>query len=118
MGCTRISLYVLIIVAALFSPLASPAADETEETEYAYGTVETMDLSANTIVIKEQNYDDDTETIVTYYLNSDTAFENINSLSEVALGNDVDISYLVRDDGKKIVKFISVYKPELEGEEE
>lgn len=92
--------------------------DSTENTEYAYGTVSAIDLSAGTIVIKEQNYDDDTETNITYYFSPDTAFENIDSLSEIKIGNDVDISYLVKDDGKKTIKFISVYKPEIEGEEE
>ncbi len=110
---------MVIITVAVFSlAVASFAADETENTEYAYGTVSVIDFSANTIILKEQNYDDDTETNVTYYFCPESAFENINSLSEIAAGNDVDISYQVKDDGKRTVKFISVYKPELEGEEE
>lgn len=115
---SRIDILVVVTVVLFSLAAASFAADGTENTEYAYGTVSVVDLSANTIVIKEQNYDDDTETNVTYYFCPETAFENINSSSEIVAGNDVDISYLVKDDGKRVVKFISVYKPELEGEEE
>jgi len=115
---SRITILAVIAAALFFSTVSSFAADETEDTEYAYGTVSVIDFSANTIILKEQNYDDDTEADVTYYFSPETAFENINSLSEIAAGNDVDISYQVKDDGKRVVKFISVYKPELEGEEE
>ncbi len=114
----KVLLYMMIVVAVLFSPLRSFADNEIENTEFAYGTVEAIDRPANTIVIKERNYDDGTDDNVTYYLDSDTAFENINSLDEIAIGNDVDISYLAKNNGQKIVKFISVYKPEPEGEEE
>ena len=114
----KILVYILIVFGALFSSLASVAGGEIKDTEHAYGIVEAIDCSANTIVIKERNYDDDTDSNVTYCLNSDTTFENINSLGEIAVGNDVDISYSEQNDDKKIVKFISVYKPELEGEEE
>ena len=115
---SRIMIFVAIATALFFSTASSFAQDETEDTEYAYGTISAIDLSANTIILKEQNYDDDTEADVTYYFSPETAFENINSLDEITAGNDVDISYLVKDDGKRTVKFISVYKPELEGEEE
>ena len=114
----RFIIFTLIISAALFLPSLSSAAGDLENTEYAYGTVVSIDLSTNIIIVREQNYDDDTQANVTYYLSPDVAFENINSLKEIAIGNDVDISYLTKDDGKKVVKFISVYNPELEGEEE
>ena len=112
----RILIFSLVVFAALCPSLASFAADGTEGTEYAYGTVVSTDPSTNSLVIKEQNYDTDTEANVTYYLSPDTAFENAKSLGEIAAGNDVDISYLMKD-GKKTIKFISVYKPELEDEE-
>lgn len=115
---SRITILAVVAAALFFSTVSLFAADETENTEYAYGTVSAIDLSTNTIILKEQNYDDDTAADVTYYFSPGTAFENINSLSEIGSGNDVDISYQVKDGGKRTVKFISVYKPELEGEEE
>lgn len=114
----RFIIFTLIISAALLPPSLSFAAGDVENTEYAYGTVVSIDLQTNIVVIKEQNYDTDTESDVTYYLSPDTAFENIKSLNEIVAGNDVDISYLAGEGGKKTVKFISVYKPELEDEGE
>lgn len=114
----RFLILVLFIFSALFVSPGAFAVEESENTEYAYGTVISIDLAANIIVIREQDYDNDTQANVAYYLSPDTAFENINSLNEIAVGNDVDVSYLTKDDGKKNVKFISVYNPELEGEEE
>lgn len=112
---------LMVFFASLAVTTASFSLDETQDTAFAYGTVFAIDLSggtANTITIREQNYDNDVETEVTYYLTPETAFENIASLAEIAVGNDVDISYLIKEDGKKVIKFISVYRPELEGEEE
>ncbi len=114
----RILISALLFFTAVHPARTAFAADETENTEYAYGTVMSIDLAAGIIVIKEQDYDSGTETRVTYYLIPDTAFENVNSLNEIAADNDVDISYIVKEDGKKVIKFISVYKPELEDEEE
>ncbi|MDD5679821.1 MAG: hypothetical protein PHI59_01075 [Candidatus Omnitrophica bacterium] len=111
-------IFTLIVSAVLLLPSALLNADESENTEYAYGTVVSIDLSTNIIVVREQNYDNDTQANVTYCLSPDTVFENVNSLKEIIVNNDVDVSYLTKNDGKKVVKFISVYNPELEGEEE
>ena len=111
---------VFLVIFFTLAAFATPSfsIDETEETEFAYGTVASIDLSAGTIVIKEQDYDTDIEQDVTYYFSPDTDFENINSIDEIAVGNDIDISYLAKDGGKKVIKFISVYRPELEEEAE
>ncbi len=110
--------FLIVFFALAAFSTTSFSIEETEETEFAYGTVASVDLSAGTVVIKEQDYDTDIKRDVTYYFSPDTDFENANSINEIAVGNDVDISYLTKDDGKKIIKFISVYRPELEEEEE
>lgn len=114
----RALISVLLFFGAVYPVEAVLAADETENTEYAYGTVISTDLVAGVIIIKEQDYDSGTETSVTYCVVPETVFENINSLNEITADNDVDISYTVGEEGKKVIKFISVYKPELEDEEE
>ena len=114
----RVFVIGAVVCVLLVTAIAAFGIDETEETEFAYGTVSSVDLSACTVVIKERDYDTDIETYVTYYFGPDADFENINSINEIAVGNDVDISYLTKDDGKKVIKFISVYRPELEEEAE
>ncbi|MBU4487524.1 MAG: hypothetical protein KKI13_00440 [Candidatus Omnitrophica bacterium] len=109
--------FVLVLV-LLIPGQTSFAIDKAEETEFAYGTVTSVDIPSGVVVIKEQNYDTGIEADVTYYLGPDTDYENIDSISEIALGNDVDISYIVKEDAKKVIRFISVYEPELEAEEE
>ncbi len=94
------------------------AIEEAGETEFAYGTVKSVDLSSGIMVIKEQDYDTGEEYDITYYLSPDTDYENIDSIGEIASGNDVDVSYVTKEGGKKAIKFISVYRPELESEEE
>lgn len=110
---------ILAFSAILFAALMPAfAIEEAEETEFAYGTVGSIDISSGIIIIKEQDYDTGIERDGTYYLDPDTDFENIGSIDEIVSGNDVDISYIVKEDGRKLIKFISVYKPELEAEEE
>ena len=87
---------------------------QEEDVEYGYGTVVKVDVSKNEIVISEYDYDNDTEGTVTYSVNPEVMFENVNSLKEIAPGTYVDIEYTIREGGKKIAKFISVYKAKSE----
>ena len=92
-----------------------PAGQPTEqEPDYAFGTVKSM--SGDQLVINEFDYDSGAEKEVSYVVDSKTAYDNVASLKEVAVGDEVDIDYLEKD-GKKVAVTVAVAKP-LEGETE
>ncbi|MBI4368184.1 MAG: hypothetical protein HY588_02205, partial [Candidatus Omnitrophica bacterium] len=62
------------------------------------------------------DYDSDQEVDVTYKVTPDTAFENVTSLSEVMVGDSVDIDYSV-ENGEKVAVAITVEKPFGEDED-
>jgi len=81
-----------------------------EETEYSYGTVSS--ISANQIVVKEYDYDSDTESDVTYEIDPAVTLEGVASVSEIAAGDTVDVEYIVKDN-KKVAKILSVEKESM-----
>ena len=88
--------------------------DEWEGAEFSYGTVQST--SVDQIVVSEYDYDTDQEVDVTYKVTPDTAFENVASLSEVTVGDSVDIDY-VAENGEKSAVAITVEKPFGEDED-
>jgi hypothetical protein len=103
---------LLALAGCFISSLSYAQEDEeaavvVEETEYSYGIVSSV--SANQIVVKEINYDTDEETDVTYSIDPAVKLEGVESLTDIAAGDMVDIDYVVKDD-KKIAKIISVEK--------
>ena len=97
-------------------PAAAPQAGQPagEEPEYAFGTVK--NVSGDQLAINEFDYDTGEEKEVTYAVDSKTQFDNVASLKEVAVGDEVDVDYLEKD-GKKVAVTVAVAKP-LEGEAE
>ena len=95
--------------------VTAPAEQPTEaEPDYAFGTVK--NVSGDQLVINEFDYDSGEEKEVTYTVDSKTAYDNVASLKEVAVGDEVDIDYHEKD-GKKVAVTVAVAKP-LEGETE
>ena len=94
------------------APATPPAAIPEEETEYTYGTVSSV--SADQLVIKEYDYDNDQEVDITYTVGPDAKIQNAASLKDIVAGDSVEIDYVVKD-GKRIVRNISVEKPLNEG---
>ena len=95
--------------------VTAPAGQPAEaEPDYAFGTVK--NVSGDQLVINEFDYDSGEEKEVTYTVDSKTAYDNVASLKEVAVGDEVDIDYHEKD-GKKVAVTVAVAKP-LEGETE
>lgn len=86
---------------------------QEEETEYSWGTVSSV--SSNQIVVSEYDYETDENSEVTYTLAPNTEFENVDSLKDIAVGDNVDIEYVVKN-GKKVAKTITVEKSSSEEE--
>ena len=95
------------------APEAAPAAGQEREPEYAFGTAKSVE--GDKLVINEFDYDTGEEKEAAYETDAKTEYDNVASLKEVVVGDEVDIDYLVKD-GKKMAVAISVAKP-VEGEE-
>ena len=104
------------IVPGTVQAAEEPAAEDTvvtDETgvewEYSYGTV--VSVSADKIVVKEYDYDKDVEVEVTYTIEADLELQNVASIEQIKVGDDIDLYFDSKDD-KKIARIISVESPE------
>ncbi len=97
---------VLVLLICYVSGVA--LAQEEQETKYSWGTVSSV--SPSQIVVKEYNYDVEEEVDITYTPAPDIEFENVDSLKSIAVGDSVDIEYVVKGD-KRVATLITVEKP-------
>ncbi|UCH12126.1 MAG: hypothetical protein JSW18_04735 [Candidatus Omnitrophota bacterium] len=86
---------------------------QEEEMEYSWGTVNSV--SSGQIVVAEYDRSRDEDVYVTYTIDPKAKLENVNSLKDIAVGDSVDIEYVVRE-GKKVAKLITVEKVSVEEE--
>ncbi len=91
----------------------TPAVAE-EETEFSFGTIKS--INANQLVVSEYDYESNADVDVTYQVAANATFENVASLKEIAVGDSVDVDFLVENGQKKAVA-ITVEKPLPEDEE-
>lgn len=91
---------------------APPTAEQ--EPEYTFGTVKSV--TGDQMVINEYDYDTGEEKEATYAVDPAVELHNVAKVSEIAVGDEVDIDYLVKG-GKKTAVVLSVAKP-IEGEAE
>jgi len=123
----RLSMLVLVgMVLALSAGMVSAQDDGTSivtpdiseapdmpmmaEGDYSYGSVVAVDSASNRITISEYNYENDSESNVTYSVDINTKYENAGSLNEIQAGDDVDIDYTVGGDNVRTATAISVYR--------
>lgn len=104
---------VLVLVFLICYVSGVSLAQEEEEIEYTWGTVSS--LTSNQIVVTEYDYDTGEDVDVTCAVDSGAELKNVDSLNNIAVGDSVEIEYVVRD-GKKVVKVISLEKPSYEEE--
>lgn len=92
--------------------------EDAEDVEYAYGTVVSLDLNSNKIMLSEYDWKTDSEINVTYTIYTKVELEGVPSLEKISPKNYADIEYIVDKNGNKIAKYISIYtEEELEEEE-
>lgn len=106
-------LFTAVILALAVSVSSLPgnirAQEEEEvETEYAYGTVKS--ITSSQIVVKEYDYENDTEVDVIYTIGPDVEYEGVSSYKDISAGDSVEIDYVVKG-GKKIATLISAEEP-------
>lgn len=106
---------LFLVTALLLCDLLMPiftvclAQEDGNETmlEYSYGTVSS--LTPESVTVREYDYELDKEQDVVYRLDPKVELNNVGSLSEVSIGDDIDVYYEIQD-GKKIAKTITIEK--------
>ena len=86
-----------------------------EEPEYTFGTVKSV--TAAQLVINEYDYDTGEEREATYAIDPAVELHNVAAVTEIAVGDEVDIDYLMKGNVKTAV-VLSVAKPIEGGETE
>ncbi len=80
------------------------AASEGEDITYSYGVV--VAVSPTEIRVREYDYEKDEEIEVSYVVNEKTQFNNVNSGTELAIDDNVEIYYTETPD-QKIASIVS-----------
>ena len=86
---------------------AENAPDENDlgkDEDFAFGTV--VSIGDNSLTILEYNFDNEQEVQMIYDVNADTKFENVSSIKEIAVNDEVEVNFKEQD-GKKVATFIS-----------
>lgn len=91
-----------------------PSAAIEEETEFSYGTVKSV--TADQLVVSEYDYESDKDVDVTYSVPADVKLEGASSLKDIAVGDAVDIDFMIKGD-QKVASMITIEKPTPEDEE-
>lgn len=82
------------------------------EVQWIWGEVVSVDTQKNELLVKYLDYDTDTESEIVMNVDDGTTYENINSLDQIKLQDNVSIDYIVDSTGKNIARNISIEKPE------
>ncbi|MDD5155178.1 MAG: hypothetical protein PHF11_01670 [Candidatus Omnitrophica bacterium] len=97
------------------APAANPAAAPqaaTQEPQWVWAEVVSIDSANHQMNVKYLDYEADTEKEMIIAADDNTTYENLNSFSEIKPQDTVSVDYIVTADGKNIAKNINVEKPE------
>ena len=106
---------IILCVLAIFFCLALGVAAgyAQEETESASGSIASLDLTGKTITIEYVDESDTTRTL-SLRLSDDIEVFNAAGLEEFKIGDDVSIDYMIDEDGKSVVVYLSKFLPPTE----
>lgn len=109
------ALAVIVVLLAVFKWDLLSA--QEEELGYSYGTVISSISSDHQIkiIVREYDYEKEEEVDIAYTIDPkvELELEGVASLKDIAVGNSVEIDYIVRD-GKNVAKVIFVEKSSQE----
>ncbi|MCA9407554.1 MAG: hypothetical protein KC733_02605 [Candidatus Omnitrophica bacterium] len=91
---------LVLMMLVLYIPGAS-AQEDMENLRYAYGSI--VKVTANEISISEYNYETDQEVVSVYVLNEESVLEDMESVNEITVGEEVEIMYEEKGSEKIIV---------------
>ena len=104
---------VLALGLVICSGISLAQEEAEEELDYSWGTVKS--LSSNQIIVTEYDYDNEEMVDVTYTVDPNVKLHNVESLKDIAVGNDVWIDYVIIEGGK-VAMGIEAKKPSYEEE--
>ncbi|MFH1678202.1 MAG: hypothetical protein ABH914_01075 [Candidatus Omnitrophota bacterium] len=85
-------------------------AQEEEGTDLTWGIVSSV--SSTQITVKEYDYSSGEELDVVYVLQPNTELQGVDSLENIAVGDNIEIEYILGGDDK-VAKGIIIEKPSL-----
>lgn len=93
--------------------LAAATTQENNDsnTQWVWGEVTAVDALAKTITLKYLDYETDQEKEIVLTVDDSTAYDNVKSLEEIQLKDNLSVDYISKD-GKNIAKSISLEKSE------
>lgn len=104
--------FINLLIVSLFVFNSYPVfAEKTEEFQWIWGEVISIDNSNKQINIKYLDYETDTEKEMTFFVDENTTYEGVNSLLEINPQDTVSIDYIIKDT-KNIARHITVEKPQ------
>ncbi|MFH1782545.1 MAG: hypothetical protein ABH848_02900 [Candidatus Omnitrophota bacterium] len=84
-----------------------------QEEQYAWGAVKS--ITPSEISISEFDYELEKDVAIAYVIDKDTKLDNFKSISEISMGDNVEVEYIQKDD-QKIAKTIALEKEETDPE--
>lgn len=99
-------IFTLFLMGTVFLS-SSMFAQDPEETDYAFGTVERS--SATEIVVNQYDYESDAETTITYQIDPNVEVTNAKDIQSIVKGDSVDVTFIEKN-GKKIAVAILIEK--------
>ncbi|MDD5045193.1 MAG: hypothetical protein PHU91_06395 [Candidatus Omnitrophica bacterium] len=93
----------------------SEEAQTEQATEWIWGEVVSVDVADNQVKLKYTNEDSLEEKEFTVGVDSDTAFEGVQSLLDIKPGDNISVDYTVSEAGVNLAKKIAIERAEDTG---
>ena len=82
---------------------------DAAESMYAYGEV--VEVNTDSITVIEYDLETGSEKETVYFVKSDVKLENIDNITNLKKGDEIDLEYFVEEEKNKVV-YIYVYSEE------
>jgi len=81
----------MMFLAVVLTGVAVNVSAQEEETVFTYGQV--VKVAEDSVTLSEYDFETETTKEAVYYLSERTVFENVGSLSDILVGDEVEIEY-------------------------
>ncbi|HSV43926.1 MAG TPA: hypothetical protein VLJ10_05160 [Candidatus Bathyarchaeia archaeon] len=96
--------------------VAEPQAALEQEVDYSWGTV--VQASVEGITLEQYNYETEGYDQVSYIVAGDISLENIAALTDLKVGDEVEVGFVIKDDKKVAISlYLEVLDEDWEEEE-
>ena len=100
----RQALLAAVLLAAAGPWAAAQDQAPPDDSDYAFGTVES--IQGEQVTVNEYDYDNDKDVTVTYDVDPRVELTNAGSLKDIAKGDSVDITFIERDGRRRAVAIL------------